>query len=169
MNPLKIFDAYAETWIEDGVFYKKYEGLPEWRWIQIAYACLVLSNEEISPPLLTINNVEYIMSWEEVIPFESSSEELPEGINLYASDIQRQISSLVNKLHKLGYAHGDLHIGNIGVIDGNRVVMLDFDSIIRIGDNEDWVQALLEIWDVNTIEELMEEEKTSWKTDVLYQ
>ena len=108
-----------------------------------------------------------------IVPLQPSMEELPDEVELSVVDLKRQISILVERMHDLGYVHGDLHIGNIGVRNGNQAVLLDFDSIMRIGvdDTEDWVREYIrngfEEDDVAILTDFISYEETSWQTDVL--
>ena len=173
MNVLEVFGACARSYKRGNLFYKEYRELPDWRWVEIVTACIILSNEEISPPLVTVYHSKRTIVWEKIVPLRSSMEELPDEVELSVADLKQQISILVERMHDLGYVHGDLHIGNIGVRNGNQAVLLDFDSIMRIGvdDAEDWVREYIrngfEKDDVAILTDFISYEETCWQTDVL--
>jgi len=172
MNALDYFGTTTRTMIKKGVFYKRYLGLSDWRWTQIACACLMLSELGISPRLLKIDNKRKTLVFEEIIPFEPGMDEIPKGVEISIKEAKEQITILVERMHNVGFVHGDLHLGNIGVVDGNRIVFVDFDSVMRLGrdDEEDWVKAYLKggYDDITTVNELMEYEETSWMEDGIW-
>jgi serine/threonine-protein kinase RIO1 len=45
------------------------------------------------------------------------------------------VTKLIDKMHNAGYAHGDLHLGNI-INSANRVYIIDFDHSFNIIEGE---------------------------------
>lgn len=143
----------------DGKFYKHYEDIDEARWQRIKTGAQTMSDHRISPPLLAIQETPdtKTLIYSQVILMKYSSEIFPD---LNSNEVVRQINGLVQRMHQLGYGHGDLHNENIlfgSVNDGTpRFYLIDFDTIYPIkvtstvsddnGGYYDYVELEIEPW-----------------------
>lgn len=172
MNVLELFEASSETWAHKGKFYKCYCNLPKKQWNRIVSVSKIISENGISPSLLKVDNETQTLTWQRAIPFVCSSNEPPKGVTLSIKEIQNQIRQQIQKLHSLGYVHGDLHIANICYLDG-KIFLTDFDTTILVSEDgdSDWFRYYIEnaYDEINNIEEFKDYELNNfWRTDFLY-
>lgn len=163
------FGIYWE--INDNIFKKYYTDIDDDHWNRIKNAALLLSDHNIGPKVLTIDEKDKIIGYEIVTPFDTFDPPTIPEMNV--QDIRNTIVYLVDKLHSLGYGHGDLHINNLGYKD-NNIYLLDHDTIYNIQDFKDGKTVWLEKWmdeafdDINTAEEFIATDYDGWNTDWLH-
>lgn len=132
------------------------------------------SVNNITASLLYIDDNSNILCWEIITPFKSGQPYPPKELKLSINQTREIIRQKVGLLHMLGWAHGDLHIGNIGITnkDNNQdIVLFDFDSAYNIikGKNEIWVLNWMnEGFGENSYDDFVEYDWTTWKTDFLF-
>lgn len=163
------FSAY--TYVEGDSFYKEYDNIDD-HWLRIRNAAVFLSREDLGPKVISINDDLNLIQYERVTPFNNDSK--PIILRMSISDIRNAINSLVNKLHSLGYGHGDLHIENIGFKD-NKIYILDHDTIYKIEDlyngKAEWLVKWMLIgfeWDAS-LEDFVNNDYETWNSDWLYE
>jgi len=85
-------------------------------------------------------------------------------------EIPEKINILIDKIHKLGIFHGDLHSNNILIDPSNMEVrIIDFGKSVLIEDLEDnsdyYIKYYNDFWETNfkTIEELLDFEYNMWR------
>lgn len=160
MNFLKTIGANRKVYLHEDSFSKCYSGLDDYHWGRILEASVVLSRHEISPVVLSMTNegTDYrCIDYQRVTPFLNKYENnYPPTIS--PTEIRNQVKTLINKMHELGYAHGDLHPGNLGYI-GNKIYILDLDTVYSIKEGvTDWLSDWMYdgfTWD-GTFEEFIE-------------
>lgn len=166
---LALIGASASTWEEDEVFYKRYEGLSAYHWDRIKAVYQMASDRGISPVLLEVDDEDALLSWKIITPFEGTDEP-PDALLISVNLTRRIIRQKVDFLHRLGYAHGDLHIGNIGVTDEQDIVFVDFDTTFLIVEDRDqqWVKDWMnEGFDEDDYDAFVEYDWNTWETDFL--
>jgi hypothetical protein len=157
----------TSTEIDGDFFNKYYSNINDEHWLRIKSASLLLSNENIGPKVLSIIEDGHIIQYEKITPFNNDIPPMIPGMSV--GDIQNNIILLVNKLHSLGYGHGDLHIENIGFKE-NNIYMLDHDTIYKIGDGQvpwllKWMQIGFE-WN-ESFEAFVDNDYNTWDSDWL--
>lgn len=161
----KIIGYCAFPCFEEDSFFKTYEDIEEMHWIRIKTASTFLSNENIGPKVKSIDDESHTIEYERVTPLDNS-EKSPRP-NMTKEEIRQKICRLVEKLHALGYGHGDLHIGNIGFGNDNLYI-LDHDSVYRIEEGEvEWLGRWMREghdWE-GTFEEFVKNDYETWNTD----
>ena len=159
MSFQKLFGYKTHTKCADGNFFKYYEGISDYHWERIIKTTLELSDMKIGPPIISIRN--NCIVYKEIIPLDPST-----PINISSAEITR----VVEKMHQLGYAHGDLHMENIGYDNDGNIYILDHDTVYTITDSPDeWVRLWMEKgfdW-VDTFNEFIEYDYDNWRTDWL--
>jgi hypothetical protein len=114
------------------------------------------------PDLYCIGSIDmgYNRKWE-FIGMESMDVIAPNSTSMQAS-VFRDAASLLRKLHRCNYVHGDSHIGNFMrlpaksphlVLNDNRIIIIDQDSILQIPQDgaHDTVFKFLVISDFNLL------------------
>ena len=143
------------------MFYKEYFDLDKHHWKRIKKVSQLASDLNISPKLLEIDDVNTILAWEVITPFEETSSTPPKSLLFSVPMIRDRIRQKVGQLHAAGYCHGDLHMGNIGYNGTIRqdivplgairqdVFFLDFDTCFKIRWNKPqrrvkkWMKTLM--------------------------
>jgi len=88
----------------------------------------IMASNGISPQVLShsYDNLEIVYEFIESVALNGN-----DTTNIIASIFINNVHELVDKMHALGYCHGDLHLGNI--INGkDRVYLIDFDQSFNI-------------------------------------
>lgn len=154
------------------MFCKQYIGLSEYHWQRIKDVNRLTSDHKLSPTLLLVDDRRRVLTWEIVTPFECGSDEIPVGLQRSVIDLRYEIRRKVEILHSLGYAHGDLNIGNIGVTNEGEIVFLGFDMafLISEGREQPWVlEWMREGFDETDYDAFVKYDRSTWKTDFLWQ
>jgi hypothetical protein len=161
------FDTYTK--VDGDYFYKKYDNIEETHWLRISNASRLLSEEKIGPKVIFIDENNHMIQYERVIPVDDK----PDIPNMSSSDIVHAITVIINKLHSLGYGHGDLHIENLGYKDG-KFYILDHDTIYKIEDlyhnNAPWLELWMEYgfsWK-GSFEDFVHNDYKNWYNAVIY-
>jgi RIO-like serine/threonine protein kinase len=85
------------------------------------------------------------------------------------SEIRDKIRQKIGILYSLGYGHGDLHIGNIGITYGGEIVLYDFDTGYNIEKDRDseWLNTfIIEGYGEDmTYDDFVEHDWKNWQTD----
>ena len=120
------------------------------------------------PPMITARKIpKYFKRYNAVDVRQSTAESKIPVISI--EDIRNNIISLVDKLHSLGYGHGDLHIGNIGFKERN-IYLLDHDTIYKIENGHvPWLSKWMEIgfeW-IESFEAFVDNDYDTWNGDWL--
>ena len=168
---LNLLGAGAETYIDDGMFCKDYFNLPKMHWDRIKEIHQIVSDHGISPKLLEADDTDMRLCWDIVVPFLSGSSDYPDSLHLTINATRDLIMQKVGLLHSLGYAHGDLHIGNIGVTESQDIVFFDFDTAYRIHADRDkkWLNDWMEAgFGEESYDDFIEYDWSTWKTDFLF-
>jgi hypothetical protein len=164
----KLIGFRTYTDITEDSFIKKYDRIPKEHWVRIRDASVLLSDTGIGPKVISINNKNTSIQYERVIPFDYNTEPMIPGMSI--DDIRNTIIALVDSLHSLGYAHGDLHLGNLGYKD-NKIYILDHDSIYKIDDLykgklkwlTNWMKVGFE-WE-GSLEDFVNNDYDTWNSD----
>lgn len=131
MRFIDIIGCSTSYWVEGDSFLKCYEDIEKDHWTRIKNVAIFLSNETLGPKVKSIDEDSYTIEYEKITPFNAHNKDInPKMTN---KEIRCEIHSVVDKLHSLGYGHGDLHLGNIGFIN-DKLYILDCDSIYRIDE-----------------------------------
>jgi tRNA A-37 threonylcarbamoyl transferase component Bud32 len=161
------FDTYTE--VKSDIFYKKYDNIEEVHWLRIRNASRLLSEEGIGPKVICIDEINNTIQYERVIPVDDR----PDIPNMSSFDIVHAITILVDRLHSLGYGHGDLHIENLGYKD-DKFYILDHDTIYKIEDLYHNKAPWLELWMEHgfswhgSFEDFVNHDYKNWYNDVVY-
>lgn len=160
----------TSTLVRDNYVIKYYHGISDFHWERIRYASGKLSRARIGPGIITVvdNDQQKAIMYERVDLLEPTK----------CDDRDQLIDSInktISKLHSLGYAHGDLHIENIGIKRG-EIYLLDHDTVyetskyLRSGlELEPWLKKWMDKgfdWE-GTFEEFINYDYTAWRTDWL--
>lgn len=143
--------------INDNSVCKIYENINEKEWKRVLNASLLLEKNGIGPKIISIDGYNpegegNIICYQKVTPFDAEDYHIRPrtgGKEMSDEDLIKNISSIIRRLHSLGYAHGDLHLSNIGFIenylgDKTKFVILDHDTIFKINNPEPWVKRWME-------------------------
>lgn len=100
---------------------------------------------------------------EKVIPL---SDVIKEEKRPPKAEVIKKVTQLVETLHYLGYAHGDLHLGNLGYREG-RYYLLDYDTIYWIQEKPEWViEWMEEQFDIENYGQFVQYDFTNWIPDL---
>ena len=157
--------------VKDNSFYKYYHDIDEQHWKRIKNSAILLSNYDLGPQIKKIveneNEKCHSIEYQIIIPFDAENKYLRPDLTI--QQIHEKISNLVNQLHSLGYAHGDLHIYNIGFL-GKKLYLLDPDSIFKIDEGQvEWISLWMKNgfeW-TGSFEDFVEHDYHNWKSDWL--
>lgn len=123
---------------------------------------LILSNNKIGPKIITINKDEKTIKYENVDVLDDGNYPMDK------SEMKQKINELVNKLHELGYAHGNLEISNIGHKNG-KFYIINPDTLFKINEPD----IIIRYWlltttnkSMETINDVITEDYISWKKDL---
>ncbi len=163
MNFGKVIGFITSNWIEGNSFMKSYDNINEYHWNRIKTASLLFSKHRIGPLIKSIDDTFFTIEYQIIVPFNISTP-------VIMPDIKEKICLLIDKMHSLGYAHGDLHINNIGYFN-NELFILDHDSVYLINENPPkwlltWMQEGHD-WE-GSLEEFISNDYGTWRTDWLY-
>ena len=164
---------HSRIWIQDNVFHKQYPGISHKQWNRLHNVATLLSQAQLSPRLLSSDIHRKQLSWEVVTPLTrfSPEEDPPEHfLKMGITGIKQQIREKIHMLHDLGYGHGDLHIGNLGMNAEGNIVLLDIDTVFLIhGKKTKWLRDFIRHgYDSDlSLEELAEMDWENWQTDWL--
>lgn len=173
MNFLETLGAFADTEIlADGSFCKIYFGLPRWHWDRIKQVAIDLDHAGIGPKVTSINDSDMEICYHQVQPLNCQMQrrDVYDTYGMTVKEIQKRITNLVDILHSLDYAHGDLHMDNIGFKDG-KFYLLDCDTIYRISQGEvPWIKQWIEkcFGEEFSFDEFVNYDYDNWKTDWLF-
>lgn len=116
------------------------------------------SQHHIGPKIISYDKYNKVMVME---PLEMTLDEVdPDEIDLYDTDIPNKIQDL----HDLHLFHGDLHPGNI-MINYGKVYLIDFDQTVHFDEiDPTYIAKYAHKWDADlqTLNQLLEHEKTLW-------
>lgn len=169
----KYLNCDVETIINPDTVEKIYYDLSDNHWNRILAASAILAKHYIGVNILKVENegIEFrSITYEKIIPFNNYA--VPKELmrtSIY--DIQDMITNLVDKMHKLGYGHGDLHILNLGVKNG-EIRLLDYDTVYELSDldnlsNHKWLESwIIDRYD-GDFDYFVVSDYESWKTDWL--
>lgn len=153
--------------IIDDSFYKYYYDISQLHWARISNSALLLSKHELGPHVFKINDEEHCIIYQKVTPFNANNKTTHPNMSI--QQIQSNLSSMIDRLHVLGYGHGDLHINNIGFI-GDKLYILDHDTIYKIEDGQvNWLSLWMNEgfqWQ-DSFEDFIENDYDTWKSDWL--
>lgn len=94
----------------------------------------MMSETGLGPRLLEVSDAKMMLVFEAVTV--GSPQDLIENVE----DLEEKIIEVVTMMHEEGWAHGDLHLNNMGRI-GQRIYILDNDTMFRIEDGmQEWIQ-----------------------------
>lgn len=163
MNFGEVIGCKTNYWIEDNSFMKSYDNIDEYHWNRIKNASLLFSKHRIGPLVKSIDNNFFTISYQIVITFNNHTP-------VIIPDIKEKICLLIDKMHSLGYGHGDLHINNIGYLNG-ELFILDHDSVYRTDEHPpDWLLTWIHEghdWE-GSFEEFILNDYETWRTDWLF-
>jgi hypothetical protein len=153
-------------WVKGDSFLKGYGyDIEEEHWTRIKNTAIVLSDKSIGPNVKSIDDDSYIIEYEKITPFNAHNKDIKP--NMSNKEIRCEIRSLVDKLHSLGYGHGDLHLGNIGFAN-DKIYILDPDSIYRIEEGPvEWLASWMKEgfdWE-GSFSDFVQNDYTTWLTD----
>lgn len=167
----KLIGFRTSTDIQGDSFYKKYIHISDEHWIRIRNASLLLSNEGLGPKVISISEDDHRIQYELVTPFDNSN--APPIAEMSVDEIRDAIIALVDRLHALGYAHGDLHLGNLG-FKGDKIYILDHDTIYKIDDlyqgKLKWLRRWMDVgfeWE-DSLEDFVNNDYETWDSDWIF-
>jgi len=155
------------TEVSEGIK-KSYYGISDYHRERIKQIARLMSETGIGPKIYKMYQGpgRLIIYMEKLKPLDPESGFEDFNIPL----MKREIKEKVQHLHDLGWAHGDLHIGNIGERDDGEPVIFDYDTMYPIleGKEKDWVQDIMKQgfgWD-GTYEDFVEYDFINWGYDL---
>jgi hypothetical protein len=164
----KLMGFRTNTDVDGDVFTKNYYNINPEHWKRIRDTSLLLSDEGIGPKVIDVNESTHSIQYESVEPFESN--EPPNIPEMSIGDIRHEIINLVDRLHSLGYGHGDLQLENLG-FKNNKIYMLDHDTVYNIEDlyngNAKWLERWIKIgfdWEGSN-EDFVNTDYDTWNND----
>jgi len=163
------FDKFVDLDMRDQTVTKTYMNIPEKHIERIRSAAKFLSENGFGPAVYKITERPGSLQIEMEMVNPLSPYEVPEGIN--PEDLREQINILVERLHEADWAHGDLHLENIGLNSEGLPVILDYDTMYHIsqGADEEWLQRWMAEgfgWE-GTYEDFVNYDYENWQTDWL--
>lgn len=116
----------------------------------------VLSKAGIAPKIVSINNGK--IKFEKVTCY--TEEGFPDGLDLPMKEIHEMYLAQVEKMHALGYAHGDLGPFQLAFTEDKRLVFVGWTYSFSIAKdkNREWLREWREKWfsDMDTYEKFIE-------------
>lgn len=134
---------------------KSYTEISNEAWDRIKAVALDFSHHKIGPKVLNVDDLERSIEYQiiDMIMPNMSRDKLIEAIN-----------EKIDLMHNLDYAHGDLHLDNVGFV-GEEIFFIDHDSVYRISEGPvDWVRDWMKSgfdWK-GTFEEFVAHDYVSW-------
>jgi hypothetical protein len=154
--------------VEGDSFLKCYNGINEDHWNRIKNVAIIFSNEDVGPKVKSLDDHSHTIEYEKVTAFNVSRKDIRP--NMTTQDICREIHSLVDKLHFLGYGHGDLHLGNIG-FNNDHLYILDYDTVYRIEEGPvEWLALWMKEgfdWE-ESFGDFVQNDHDTWVSDWIY-
>lgn len=139
---------HSRTHVTPNTFIKCYRDIDEADWKRITNASQLLSDAKIGPKVYSINESGHYIEYQRVIPLG-----IQPRTDIVKDEFIGRVNEKITHMHELGYAHGDLHLDNIG-FDDEDVYLLDHDSVFRIADGTtpwiiSWMKCMshLRDWD----------------------
>jgi len=125
----KLIGFKSNTFSKNGIFIKKYYDISKEHWERILKASLLFSEQEIGPKVISYEKCESYgsITYRSVISIMNKLEHK----SLKIEHATKGIMETIKRMHKLGYAHGDLNAMNIGYLDG-KYYILDHDTVFKI-------------------------------------
>lgn len=163
------YDKKTKTFL----FVKQYFFNPDtiYHWKRIRDNTILFSDHGLCPNVVRINEKSKKIFFEKITPFDQWVK-IPELGHLSNKKIKKEICALVNKLHDLGYGHGDLILANLG-FSKNKFYLLDLDSSFHIASSKkekwlkNWMTDYCNHYFYNDISDYLQDDFLHWQTDWL--
>lgn len=160
------FDEHTsiQTSISGEVVTKLYKNISSYHICRLIRAYLDFDAVNIGPHVYscTIKDGKTLrVKMEKVIPLTRYLPTHPDEVAVTSGEIVNK----VRQMHSLGYGHGDLWTGNIGIRDNGAIVFLDLDTVFRIEGESEWIYRIMyhEYDDYfKTLKELAEYDYKKW-------
>lgn len=170
MRPCSVLGCESKVSLTPSSVVKCYYNLVDYHWYRILKASIALAEAGIGPKVISTSDEgedERCIEYERVTPFDANNSRIRP--NLTNGEIIERINRAIAKMHKLGYGHGDLHIGNIG-FSGSNIYLLDYDTVYRIQEGPvEWLSRWMEEgfdWD-DSFEAFVDNDYDTWRGDWL--
>lgn len=170
----KFLGSKSKIYIKHDKVIINIENLDYDEWTRIKKAYLLLSAEGLGAKVYNVSedmdNGLYSLELEKISTFDDEIFRI-----LSQEDIIEDIDTLIDKLHDLGYAHGDLHLENIGFrkVNGKYIfLLLDLETMFNIDNPPEWIETYIDkYYDFegsrkNKIRELVQHDYNNWKFDL---
>lgn len=141
-----------------------YTAVHERHWRRILANTITLVAEGLAPPLVEVRNKVFV--FEHVARL---SQVKPHAW-LTPKDIVEKTTNLVQRLHDLGYGHGNLNINNLGINEAGTVYLLGLEYVYRLKKDKhaSWLRYWMEFYcDCDSYEDFVQGDFENWKTDAL--
>lgn len=161
------------------------DGLDYDEWTRIKKAYLLLSAEGLGAKVLNIeenksgNTYDIYLEKVQTFTFDDDkavNNDLSIFQDLTYEELKSKIGDLVDKLHELGYCHGDLNLANIGYRQGEdgsyTLLLLDLETMFKIDEPPSWVIKYIDQFydfkgtDKNKIKDLINYDNENWDFDL---
>lgn len=151
-------------------FTKNYRDLEPAQKERIIEAATFLSETRIGPKVLKIQEIGkdgLKIEMEKIEPILAGYIPDVEDVEKF----KKQVTFLVTQMHNGDWAHGDLHIENLGIDKKGEPVIFDYDTMFHIstGKDEKWVRDWMKNafdWE-DTYDDFVEYDYTNWQSDWL--
>jgi hypothetical protein len=164
------------TKTQDGMFCKTYLEISHDQWYRLLTVVNMLDEMFMAPKVIKIDYIRHEIWYKEITPLDCQNSSIRPKIIKLGHEIREMnnqeiidnITELISRLHVFGFAHGDLHMENIG-FEGTNFYLLDPDTMFNIKKHERWVDDLMRVgfdWE-GTYEEFVEYDYKGWQTDWL--
>lgn len=134
----KIFGFTSNLEKTKEYFNKEYYDISEYHWNRILKVSKLFHENGIGPKVIDSD-------YDEISEAGSITYEVVDPLldvlnnkHVDKKKIKHKIRKVVKKMHSLGYGHGDLHLGNIGMKNGS-FVLLDFDTVYKMDEKPAWI------------------------------
>lgn len=160
-----------QYWTDEEYFYKSYKHLSPIAWRRFVRIVVDFSNARVSPRLVEYDDKSKIITWEKITPLDMDENE--EMLSLFLANgynsprkVKDKIRIKVARMREIGYIHGDLHMNNIGMKNGNFYIF-DLDTVVKEDENN--LPSLLEFMedlDIYDFDEYAERDWIGWTFDI---
>lgn len=160
-----------QYWTDEDYFYKSYKHLSPTAWRRFLRIVVDFSDASISPRLVEYDDKSKLITWEKITPLNTDEDE--EMLSLFlengydsARKVKDEIRIKVARMREIGYIHGDLHMNNIGMKNGNFYIF-DLDTVVKEHERDlpSLIQFMEEM-DTYDFDEYAERDWIGWTFDV---
>jgi len=154
--------VYLSTHFSGGCCYKQYTNIDDFHWKRILDASNAFADASIGPKVIAIGEKDHVIVYRLITPFNEldrnvrprqfviERNENGSITNHYFRDltdeeIVAKITEIIEKMHKLGYDHGNLCLENIGFDASANIYILEHDFAYKTSDGiPSWLENYVE-------------------------